>query len=434
MSKELYREDILNLYEQEKNKTRVARALIAKYNLPDGEEAVRNWVRGTVDKIGDGEPTIPTPETISTKPNVSKTETSSTIELNGKRVKSLDDLITACDIDTKVWEVEKYVANKWEMGSSVDGVIVTEPLFQIKAFLKRKKVNTIDFKELARELKMELSNLIQWQDIYPPEKPDGSLFVPNIFDLHLGKLAWGEETGEDYDLEIAKKRFNTAMDDLINKSSGYNIGRILFPVGNDLFNSDKAYPFAATTNGTPQQDDSRWQKMFREGRQLMITNILKLAQIAPVDVVMVYSNHDRERGFYLGEVLEAVFQDNPSVTIDNNPKTNKYYQFGKNLIGTAHGDNIKAQDAPLIMAQEVPEMWSDTWYREWLFGHLHHKQTFITQTSKDYRGVIVTYLTSPSATDAWHASRQFTGSIKGAEGFIYGKEEGKIGTVIHNIH
>lgn len=431
MSKELYREEILTLWGENNSKSGITKFLIKKYELTDKFDKVRKWVRTAI-----GESSAPKNEVVlqqSTKPNISKTEFQDKIELNGKRVKSLADLIEACDINVAIWEVERYVANKWEVGTSVDGVIITEPLYQIKAFLKRKSAKNIDPAEIAKELKESISDLIKWQDHYPQEKSTGNLFVPNIFDLHLGKLAWGEESGEDYDIKIAKNRFNIAMDDLITKASGYDIGRVLFPIGNDLFNSDKAYPFAATTAGTPQQDDSRWQKLFREGRELMITNILKLAQIAPVDVVMVYSNHDRERGFYLGEVLQAVFENHPSITINNNPKNNKYYQFGKNLIATAHGDNIKPAEAPLIMAQEAPEMWADTWYREWLLGHLHHKQSYTTQTAKDYRGVIVTYLTSPSAADAWHSLKNYTGSIKGAEGFIYGKNEGKIGTVIHNI-
>jgi hypothetical protein len=57
----------------------------------------------------------------------------------------------------------------------------------------------------------------------------------------------------------------------------------------------------------------------------------------------------------------------------------------------------------------------------------------MTQSAKDYKGVNVRYLTSPSAPDFWHQSRGYVGAIKGAEGFIYNKEEGLIGSVVHNI-
>jgi len=57
----------------------------------------------------------------------------------------------------------------------------------------------------------------------------------------------------------------------------------------------------------------------------------------------------------------------------------------------------------------------------------------MTQTAKDYMGVAVTYITSPSAPDAWHFERAFIGSIKGAEGFLYNKEDGKVGIVVSNL-
>jgi len=42
----------------------------------------------------------------------------------------------------------------------------------------------------------------------------------NVPDLHLGKLAWGEETGDaDYDTEIAQQVFREAVEELL---SDYN--------------------------------------------------------------------------------------------------------------------------------------------------------------------------------------------------------------------
>lgn len=287
------------------------------------------------------------------------------------------------------------------------------------------------YKEDLLALKEELA--VNW-DLKPLKiSKTGNLLMPNIFDLHLGKLAWGEETGEDYDFEIAKKRFNLAIEDLIGKASGYSISKILFPVGNDIFNSDRATPFSQTTQGTPQMDDTRWQKLFREGHILITNAIQRLAKVAPVEVFMVFGNHDYERTYYLGEVLAAVFDKHPNVNINNGPKARKYYKWGCCLLGLTHGDKERTSELPLIMAQEAKEDWANTWYREWFLGHLHHKQKFITQESKDYRGVRVTFLTSPSASDAWHYSKAFTGAIKGAEGFIFNDKEGLIGTVIHNI-
>lgn len=289
------------------------------------------------------------------------------------------------------------------------------------------------FKDYIEEARQSLSNSFTWQGNKAPKLKTNKLFVPAIFDLHLGKLAWGEETGEDYDIKIAEARFNTALDDLISKCRSHSFERVLFIVGNDVYNSDKAFPFGQTTAGTAQHDDIRWQKLFRMGIRLMTQAVEKLSHIAHTDVVTVFSNHDYERVFYLGEVLDAVFANHPNVTVDNSPSPRKYYQFGCNLLGLAHGHNEKPEQLPLLMAQEASDKWSATWYREWLLGHLHHKKQLQTQTAKDYNGVKVTYLTSPSSADAWHASRGFKGSIKGAEAFVYDAEEGLVATAIHNI-
>ena len=322
--------------------------------------------------------------------------------------------------------------NSWKVAWVKDKETGTSTLVKNTDFTEEGEITFEEVRDDYISAVKEAVSGVKWEKVKKTPK-SGNLFVPCIFDLHLGKLAWGEETGEDYDSKIAVKRFRDALEDLIQKSKGYNIDRILFPIGNDIYNSDKAKPFPQTTNGTPQMDDIRWQKLFRLGVQLITEAVIRLSKVAPVDVVTVFSNHDHERVFYLGETLSAVFFNHKNVNVDNSPRVRKYYQWGECLIATAHGHNEKPDDLPLIMAQEAKEMWSSTFYREWLLGHLHHKQRKLTQESKDYRGVRVTYLTSPSASDAWHFERAFVGAIKGAEGYIYNKEEGAIGSVIHNI-
>jgi hypothetical protein len=297
-----------------------------------------------------------------------------------------------------------------------------------------KNGSQIDFEDVAFQIKEALKDttgLVRKRKYRNPG--NGNLLVPTIFDLHLGKLAWGEETGEDYDMKIASQRFRDCLSGIIQKSAGYEIDKILFPVGNDFFNSDKSIPFPQTTKGTPQIDDVRWQKLFRSGISLIIEAIEILSDIAPVHVVTVFSNHDHERVFYLGEVLNAVYGQSKHVHIDNSPRVRKYFKWGKNLIGLAHGHNEKPVDLPLIMAQEAKDHWSETVFREWLLGHIHHKKQLMTQTAKDYMGVNVTYMSSPSAPDAWHFEKAYIGSMKGAEGLIYNNNEGKIGVVISNI-
>lgn len=62
-----------------------------------------------------------------------------TIEAYSNRILTLEDLLAASKVDTLIWNVERYVVNKWEVGAAgPDKKIVVTPLFQVKANLVRK--------------------------------------------------------------------------------------------------------------------------------------------------------------------------------------------------------------------------------------------------------------------------------------------------------
>ena len=65
----------------------------------------------------------------------------------------------------------------------------------------------------------------------------------------------------------------------------------------------------------------------------------RLRPIAPVQVVMVTGNHDTQRLYYLGDVLEAWFRNTKDVAVDNSPRQRKYFRYHGNLIGFTHGHN-----------------------------------------------------------------------------------------------
>lgn len=347
------------------------------------------------------------------------------------RIQTLDDLIFECDIDTDVWEVERYIVNKWEVGSQIDGQIVVEPLFQIKAWLKKNK-EVFQLKNLRHEIVKEVKEFSPNYDPINYKKIDkGQLLEINIFDLHFGKLCWGLETGDNYDTKIARKRYLEAITDIISKSKCYDIKRIVFPIGNDFFNSDNLNN--QTTAGTPQDEDVRWQKTFKEGRKLLIDGIDLLTKIAPVDVIIVQGNHDWERSFYVGDVLECWYDKNDNVSVNNDPTPRKYYKFGKCLIGYTHGNNEKIADLPLIVASEKPDLWAQTKYREIHIGHLHHKREIKFMSTQEVKGIVLRYMRSLSGTDAWHNLKGYKGAVQACEAFIWDENEGMICQFSHNI-
>lgn len=248
----------------------------------------------------------------------------------------------------------------------------------------------------------------------PKVKSNLMLEVP-IVDLHLAKLAWEPETGENYDSKIAEKRFMEVVYDVVERSKGIEFEQIIFPIGSDYFNYDTIY--GETTKGTAQSNDSRWQKMYLKGNELLIKAIDILKVLAPVKAFQVPGNHDFQTSFYAIVNLASYFRNDDDVIVDTNPKTRKYIEFGKNLIGYTHGDKEKKRIFG-NMQVEASEAWGRTLYREWHTGHLHSEQV------KEEHGVKVRSLSSVTATDSWHSESGYVGAIATNQSFVWDKQRG----------
>lgn len=252
---------------------------------------------------------------------------------------------------------------------------------------------------------------------------DGHLLVVDPADIHIGKLATSFETGEDYNSQIAVKRVIDGVKGIIQKASGFNIDKVLFIGGNDILHVDT--PKRQTTSGTPQDTDGMWYESFLTAKQLYVDVLELLMQVSDVHFVFNPSNHDYTNGFFLADVIQSWFRNCENITFDCSIAHRKYFAYGSNLIGTTHGDGAKPQDLPLLMAQESPKHWSETKHRYVYSHHLHHK------ISKDYIGVTVDSLRSPSGTDSWHHRNAYQHATKAVEGFIHHKEFGQVARLSH---
>jgi len=261
-----------------------------------------------------------------------------------------------------------------------------------------------------------------------PKREDGHLLIINPADVHIGKYADALETGEEYNVEIAKNRVREGVKGILRNADGFNIDKILFCIGNDILHTDNT--MGSTTRLTPQDTDGKWYRHFTEALELYVEIVEMLMQIAPVDCIHSMSNHDYMSGFHLAHALKSWYRNTDAVTVDADPKHRKYYTYKNSMIGLTHGDGAKLNNLPLHMAQEEPLMWSYTKYRYWYLHHLHHKQRYKFMTSFDNIGVTVEFLRSPSGSDSWHYQKGYTGSVKAVEGFVH-SEFGQIAHLTH---
>ena len=254
------------------------------------------------------------------------------------------------------------------------------------------------------------------------------LLVIDPADVHIGKLALLEETGESYNVEIAKKRCIEGVLGVLAKAKGFPLDKIVFVIGNDILHIDT--PYRKTTAGTPQDTDGQWWKMFREAKDMYVRIIEHLVTVADVEVVFCPSNHDYSSGFMLADTLSSWFHKAPNIKFNVDIIHRKYLRYGKNLLGFDHGDGAKESDAKNLMADEVPKMWADTKYRYVYKHHIHHKRKLSWRSGEDFIGVTVEYLRSPSGADGWHHRNGYI-SPKAVEGFVHSFENGQVARLTH---
>jgi hypothetical protein len=258
---------------------------------------------------------------------------------------------------------------------------------------------------------------------------DPHLLIIDAADTHFGKLASAYETGEDYNIAIAKQRVIEGFNGILAKSQAFNIEKIVVVVGNDVLHFDNAK--STTTSGTFQDSDVMFYDMFNIALETFVGLIESIVSDYDVDIVFNPSNHDYASGWMFARTLETWFRNTVNVNVVSDIRHRKYYQYGLNMIGLSHGDGAKMADMPLLMANESPQMWADTKFRYIYLHHIHHKQVTKFQSGKDYIGVTVEYLRSPSSADSWHSRNGYCGSKKAIEGFIHSKEHGQVARLSH---
>lgn len=366
---------------------------------------------------------IPSKENVK----VEKSATEQTLQYAGDDLINVENLLKKCNVNSKSWEVTKFTLEEKHIVKKVGNVTEFCPKYDVKAWLQKREVDQEDLLKNFIESASKYSPAFSYQKI-SQNKDRKYLLELTLFDLHASRLVWGREiSGEDYDIKIAVNLYRKAVDDLLNKTPLDEVKEILFPIGNDFFNSDNEV--YTTTAGTPMHDDSRWQKSFSVGCDLMVETIEKLTTVCDkVTALIVPGNHDRQKVFYLGEYLNAWFKNNDRVVIENSPCKRKYFTFGRSLIGLTHGCDEKHADLPLIMAREQKVAWGNSLWYYFHLGHLHH------QITKDYKGVVVDVLPSLSANDDYHHKRGFIGSVRSAQAFLYDPEDGLISIFYHKVH
>lgn len=330
-----------------------------------------------------------------------------------------EEIISHFNIDTTKWKIVN-IYHKTSFGGSYSITVQTNLL---------KLEQSIDYKSSIENIINDLNiSVLNRPKLEIPQNPNKEkrycLYLP-IFDLHAGKLAHRDSSGDDYDLKIALQRYRDAVKNLVwSAFASYNFEKICIVLGQDLLHVDNRQNL--TSGGTPQDADTRFEKMYEEVTKMLIEVIDFLVSFAPVDAIIVRGNHAEHLEYTLGVTLKYVFSKHKEVNIDASASLRKYYKYGATGIMLSHGDKEKHDSLPLIFATENKELWANTEYHQIHLGHLHTTRTKVFLSTNEYSGCQVSIYPSLSGDDFWHTGKGFNLNKKRAIAVIYDRDKGEV--------
>ena len=272
----------------------------------------------------------------------------------------------------------------------------------VKADIKKDQAERI-----MRAVVQDLAAGVPREDpLPPPAEPrrDDLLTLYTLTDSHVGMLAWGKETGHDWDLDIAERVLTGCFEHMVSGSPPSGVA-IVNQLG-DFLHMDSLQP-VTPTSGHVLDADSRFEKVVKVAVRILRRVIYAaLAKHDRVIVLMAEGNHDIASSVWLRTLFAALYENEPRVTVIDSPLPYYAVQHGDTMLAFHHGHLKKNDQLPLLFAAQFSRMWGLTTKRYCHTGHRHHVE------EKEHSGMTVVQHPTLAARDAyaarggWIAERQ----------------------------
>ncbi len=366
------------------------------------------------------------------------------------------------------WDLISARSSKWQ--APAGGGDIIEMVSSKVSAMPKSRLNEI-VSQIIKDAEAKFGPISKKRHPVPVAKEDAQeIAIAPLADFHLDK----READNNYmTFETQVARFYAIIDWFYNNfKSRPNIKKIAFYWSQDFFNYD--YMTEETTSRRNKQDSTvGYNSMVSNGNMMLVNAILKLEELAPVELFYTRSNHDQHTAFNTMSSLFCAFRNDENVLIDGMTAQERnviwdhvttlqragkpvkydamfdtagrhYLKWGDTLFGFAHGDtegnrihNVMQVEADEQFARlyakrsllpydgninnlpDFPEKfaWSKTRYHIFFCGHFHSKQKIV----KDESGVEVIYLGTEMTGDAWHKNCGYIGAQQRIEAYIYDK-------------
>lgn len=234
-----------------------------------------------------------------------------------------------------------------------------------------------------------------------PPRPAPSVSWPslcNVYtltDCHVGMLAWGQETGADWDLEIAEQTLVDCFAHMI-QSSPAAATCIVNELG-DFLHYD-GWESVTPLHRHLLDADGRFPKMVDVAIRILRRVVdMALDRHLKVVVLLEEGNHDPGASVWLRAMFAAIYENEPRVEVLRSPLPYHAYQHGETMLAFHHGHMKKPAELPLLFAAQFPKVWGSTTKRYAHCGHRHHIE------EKEHSGMTVFQHPTLSARDAYAA-------------------------------
>lgn len=261
----------------------------------------------------------------------------------------------------------EYAHSGWRTEFNDDGEKIGNVYYQ----LPKEDATRQTFEEYVEQVKEAFVDVGKSKPRKAEPLVDADLLTRYLLtDLHFGMMAWGRESGADYDLKIAIERLHDAMNMLVESAPSADTG-LICNLG-DMFHANDQ------KNMTPGHGhildmDGRFAKIAIETTKAIIHCIEKAKhKHRRVKYVAVNGNHDPDQNHWLTIALMMRYENDPAVDIVWNPAKLYARQFGRNLLCLHHGDRVKPERLALQIADTHAELWGRTDWRYLDTGHIHH--------------------------------------------------------------
>jgi hypothetical protein len=254
-----------------------------------------------------------------------------------------------------------------------------------------------------------------------PEYANSDLLtIYTLADCHFGLMAWGKETGEDYNTAAAAERIKDWVGQCVAGSPSSETGVILS--AGDLTHADDQTNMTRKSGHVLDVDTRHFKTLEVTIETMACATELALAKHNRVRVYIIPGNHDPYA--YMGVLLALAerYRDNPRVKVQKTPGEWFIRQHGRVLLAAHHGDKAKADRMVHFIADQYAELWGKTRHRYLFTGHLHHHR------SQDIGGMQWEQLRAVTARDAYAVAHAYTARAQ-LQAITFHRDKGEVSRV-----